>query len=141
MSKIQFIFHDRRVILNERKRLKLFLEQVFTKENKKIEKILIVFCSDAYLLCINKEFLKHDFYTDIITFDLGSSKGGIEAEIYISADRLKENAKMLNNPFELEVHRIIFHGVMHLCGYNDKTREERKLMTLKEDQYLKMYFK
>lgn len=141
MKKVQFIFHDRQLVLNNRKALKQFIEQIFMKEEKLLKKVSIIFCSDEYLLGINQEFLKHNYYTDIITFDLSVKGNGIEAEIYISVDRLKENARKLDISFIQEIHRIIFHGVMHLCGYKDKTKEEVRLMRLKEGQYLKMYFK
>lgn len=141
MKKVQFIFHDRQLVLNNRKALKQFIEQIFMKEEKLLKKVSIIFCSDEYLLGINQEFLKHNYYTDIITFDLSVKGTGIEAEIYISVDRLKENARKLDISFTQEIHRIIFHGVMHLCGYKDKTKEEVRLMRLKEGQYLKMYFK
>lgn len=140
MSKIQLIFHERQPVLNERKRLKLFIELMFKMENKGIKKLSIIFCSDDYLLGINREFLKHNFYTDIITFNLSPQGSGMEAEIYISVDRLKDNAKKLNISFIQEIHRVIFHGVIHLCGYKDKTKKEVKLMRQKEDHYLKLYF-
>lgn len=140
MSKIQLIFHERQPVLNERKRLKLFIELMFKMENKAIKKLSIIFCSDDYLLGINMEFLKHNIYTDIITFNLSPQGSGMEAEIYISVDRLKDNAKKLNISFIQEIHRVVFHGVIHLCGYKDKTKKEVKLMRLKEDHYLKLYF-
>lgn len=100
-----------------------------------------VFCSDDYLLDINRSFLQHDYYTDIITFDLtepGSKK--IDAEIYISVDTIRDNAQRFDTSITKELHRVIFHGVLHLCGYKDKTSKDQELMTRKEDHYLSLYF-
>ncbi len=99
--------------------------------------IAIILCSDEYLLDINKKFLSHDYYTDIITFDYTEGKR-ISGELYISIDRVKENAKQLGVSFPNELHRVMIHGVLHLCGYKDKTRKDREMMRTKEDQKLKM---
>ncbi len=107
-------------------------------EGKEIESVNYIFCTDKALLNINQQFLSHDFYTDIITFDLSDSKA-IQAEIYISVDRVKENAQNLGVSFKSELHRVIFHGVLHLCGYRDKKVEEIKGMRRKEEFYLKKY--
>ena len=98
-----------------------------------------IFCSDDFLLDINKQYLKHNYYTDIITFNLGADV--IEGEIYISIDRVKENAANYNTSFKRELHRVIFHGVLHLCGYKDKLNEEKMIMRAKEVRYLQEYFK
>lgn len=97
-----------------------------------------VFCSDEYLLSINKQFLKHDYYTDIITFDYSDS-GEISGEIFISIDRVGENAKIYQATFEKELARVIIHGVLHIVGYNDKTDKQQKEMTEKENFYLNFY--
>ena len=89
---------------------------------------------------INRQFLKHDYYTDIITFDL-SDTNAIHAEVYISIERVKENATTLKASFKSELHRVIFHGALHLCGYKDKSDTEKKKMRQKEDVYLSCYFK
>ena len=100
-----------------------------------------IFCSDEYLLEVNNNFLQHDFYTDIITFDLSLSKTSPTiGEIYISVDRVKENAITHKTSFELELHRVIFHGALHLCGYKDKTKKDALLMRDKEEDCLSMYF-
>ena len=93
------------------------------------------FCSDAYLLDINRTYLQHDYYTDIITFDLEGA-----AEIYISVDRVKENAQAEGVSFKQELHRIIFHGVLHLCGFSDKTASAKIEMTRQENKLLAHYF-
>jgi len=92
------------------------------------------------LLEINQQFLNHDFYTDIITFDL-SEKDSTQAEIYISIDRVKDNAKSLGTSFKSEIHRVIFHGALHLCGYKDKPGVEQVKMRQKEEFYLSKYSK
>ncbi len=141
MQKIEFYFLDRNPALKERTRLKLLIEKLFTLEKKKLGNLSYIFCSDEYLLGINKDFLKHDFYTDVITFDLSSSKVEIEGEVYLSVDRIKDNAKQLGVSFTEELHRVIFHGALHLCGYKDKTKMAKELMRSAENKYLKLYFK
>ncbi len=128
------------VTLKERTRLKTFLPELFRKEKKKLGQIQYVFCSDDYLLGINKQFLNHDFYTDIITFDLSNPGQPINAEIYISVDRVKDNAARFNTSLKQELHRVIFHGALHLCGYKDKTVKEEKMMRKMEEKYLDIYF-
>jgi len=126
--------------LPERSRLKAFIEQIFRKEKKDPHELHYIFCSDSYLLEINRKFLKHDYYTDIITFDLSRDKG-LNAEIYISIDRVKENASDLGISFRQELARVMFHGVLHLCGYKDKSPKDLKLMRQKEDYYLRLFAK
>jgi len=140
MQKVQFYSLDRTPSLNERTRLKLFIEKLFIIERNKLGNISYIFCSDEHLLTINREFLKHDFYTDVITFDLSSSKNKIEGEVYLSVDRIKDNAKAEGVSFREEVHRVIFHGALHLCGYKDKKREDIVKMRKMEEKYLKQYF-
>ena len=98
-----------------------------------------IFCSDDRLLEINKQFLNHDYYTDIITFNLSGANQPINAEIYISVDRVRENAGDFNSSVPMELHRVIFHGALHLCGYKDKTRKDQTEMRKMEDKYLEMY--
>jgi rRNA maturation RNase YbeY len=90
---------------------------------------------------MNKDFLQHDYYTDIITFGLSEKGAPVEAEIYISIDRVKDNARSLSESFKDEICRVIFHGALHLCGYQDKKKSEIALMRAKEDQYLRLYQK
>ena len=137
---IQFHFLQE-TYLRDRTRLKSFLPILFKKEKKQLESLQYIFCSDAYLLGINRQFLQHDYYTDIITFDLSEPGHPINAEIYISVDRVKENAQTFTNTFTRELHRVIFHGALHLCGYKDKKRGEEELMRKMEDKYLSLYFK
>jgi len=118
--------------------LKQFIESIFKKEKKRLKSINYIFVFDKRLLEINQQFLQHDFYTDIITFDL-SEGSSTQAEIYISIDRVRQNAKGLGVSFKSELHRVIFHGALHLCGYKDKTRREKERMREKEEFYLKKY--
>lgn len=134
-------FHfEKLVTLNGRRGLKVFISSIFKAEKINVNTISYVFCSDDYLLNINKQFLKHNYYTDIITFDLSSSsKEPKIAEIYISIDRVMENAQKHEVPLKQELHRVIFHGILHLCGYNDKSVKQIREMRKKEDYYLRNY--
>lgn len=127
--------------LSQRGHLKSFISTLFKKEGKRLGEISYIFCSDDYLLEINRQYLKHDYYTDIITFGLSEPGQPINAEIYISVDRVKENAGEFKTSFKRELHRVIFHGVLHLCGYKDKKKEDVALMRKMEEKYLNQYFK
>ncbi|MBL0180882.1 MAG: rRNA maturation RNase YbeY [Chitinophagaceae bacterium] len=141
MSKINFYFHDRKYAIKDRKGLKRALEHIFRKEKTKLQKLDYVFCSDDFLLDINKKFLKHNYFTDIITFDLSRLKNQVEGEVYISIDRVIDNAKTLKIPPKTELCRVIFHGALHLCGYSDKKRGEIEIMRAKEEEYLTYFLK
>lgn len=114
---------------------RLWITQAILKEGYELGEITIIFCNDLYLHSINLEFLKHDTFTDIITFDyvLGKQLNG---EIYISLERVKDNAAEYNVPFSEELNRVIIHGILHLCGYKDKTTLEIETMRRKEEEYL-----
>ena len=124
--------------LNNQEKISSWILKTFKAEEliKEIE-LSIIFCSDDALLEINKKFLNHDYYTDIITFPIEETNTVFEAELYISIDRVKENAKNLSIAFQDELHRIVIHGVLHLCGYKDKTNKEIEEMRFKENFYLK----
>jgi len=139
-SKVCFFFQAVTPVLTQRTKLKKYIHTILKAEGKKFESVNFIFCTDKALLEINRQFLNHDFYTDIITFNL-SETDLIRAEIYISDDRVKENAKNLGFTITSELHRVIFHGVLHLCGYGDKTAAEKKKMREKEQFYLNRYFK
>jgi probable rRNA maturation factor len=136
---IKFFSAGAKINLQEKTRLKLFINELFDKEGFKLASLSYIFCSDKYLLKLNQEFLKHDFYTDILTFDLSSKEVEKTGEIYISVDRVKENAKNLNCAVRSEIHRVIFHGALHLCGYKDKSKIEVARIRAAEDKYLKLY--
>lgn len=114
-----------------------WLKNIIITEQKKVGKITYVFCTDEALLKVNKEFLQHDYYTDVITFDYVKGKT-ISADIFVSLPRISENAETLNKSFNIELHRVLAHGILHLCGYNDKTDEEIQQMRQKEDFYLSL---
>jgi rRNA maturation RNase YbeY len=138
---INFNF-QKNISLTNRKGLKQFIIKIFKTEKVALESMSYVFCSDEFLLQINKDYLKHDYYTDIISFDLSLSKNSpIIAEIYISVDTIRDNAKRFETTIQQELHRVIFHGALHMCGYKDKTKKDQALMTVKEDEYLSLYFK
>ncbi len=139
-SKVCFFFQGVKPGLTNRTELKRYIQSVFKKEGRELGFINYIFCTDRALLEINRQFLSHDFYTDIITFNLSESKI-IQAEIYISTDRVKENAFQLGVSFKSELHRVIFHGVLHLCGYKDKTKEQKEEMRGIEEFYIKHYLK
>ena len=140
-NNIHFHFLKKNFSLINRSRLKIFINDLFKKEKKILEGLNYIFCSDDYLLDINKTHLSHDFFTDIITFDLSKGKKAIIGEIYISIDRVKENAGSYNSNFKKELHRVIFHGCLHLCGYKDNTKAQSSIMRNKEEEYLTRFFK
>jgi len=134
---IQFFSEDIDFELSESDPIIKWISQIVDLEEKSIEGLTYVFCSDSYLHDLNVTYLAHDTLTDIITFpyhETGSST--IEGDIFISIDRVKENAKGFETSFENELHRVIIHGALHLCGYKDKTEEEEKEMRRKENEAL-----
>ena len=141
MKQVQFRSADRLLVLPGKTALKDFICELFQKEKRELGSITYVFCSDKFLLKINQDFLQHDYYTDIISFELSDKRDPAEAEIYISIDRVKENAKTLGVSFKQEVLRVIFHGALHICGYKDKSRAEQQIMRKKEDTYIGLFTK
>jgi len=140
INTVHFYFENVHLTLKERGNLKGFINNLIIKEKRKLNKLNYIFCSDQALLRINRKYLGHNFYTDVVTFDLSSSPKEILADIYISVARIKENAKNLQIPIKEELHRVMFHGLLHLCGYNDKTEQQKKLMRKMEDFYTTLYF-
>lgn len=111
--------------------------QVCETESKNLGEISVVFCSDEHLLEMNKEYLQHDYYTDIITFDY--TQGDlVSGDLFISVDRVEDNADEFDVPFQDELHRVCVHGLLHLCGYKDKSPDDEKLMRLKENEMLEL---
>jgi len=131
---IQFFFENIDIIsLSDA--TKNWLINLIKNEQKKVGEINYIFCDDEYLLKVNRDFLQHDYYTDIITFDYVKGKT-IAGDIFVSLPRISENAETHSKDFNLELHRVLAHGILHLCGYKDKTEEEIKEMRNKEDYYL-----
>jgi len=126
-------------VLRNRTRLKQYLVLLCKMEHKTIDEINFVFCSDEFLLNLNQQFLNHDTYTDIISFDYTEKGGSIKGEIYISTERVRDNATHFDSSFIYELHRVIFHGVLHLCGYKDKLKADQTVMRAKEEFYLRKY--
>lgn len=115
-----------------------WLLSVIASEGKNLGEINYIFCDDAYLLSINQQYLDHDTYTDIISFDT-SEGNDLSGDIFISVERIKENAQQFNVSVDDELMRVLAHGILHFCGYKDKTDDEAKLMREKEDEKLKMF--
>ncbi|MCG8332656.1 MAG: rRNA maturation RNase YbeY [Chitinophagales bacterium] len=123
---------------NDEQRYIDWIQYIIKKEKKELLQLTYIFCSDSYLHQINVEYLNHDTLTDIITFPY-TEPPLIEGDIFISIDRVKENAVKYGVSFEDELHRVIIHGVLHLCGYPDKTEEEAKVMRKKEEEALEIW--
>ncbi|MDP6908489.1 MAG: rRNA maturation RNase YbeY [Flavobacteriales bacterium] len=117
--------------------LEKWLSEVCSTEKKRLEHLTYIFCADDYLLKINQKYLQHDYYTDVITFD-NSENTSISGDVFISIDRVKENASGISVPFGDELHRVMVHGLLHLIGFNDKTERQKSDMTSREDFYLSL---
>ncbi|MEN9458437.1 MAG: rRNA maturation RNase YbeY [Bacteroidota bacterium] len=141
MTKINFRSGDRSFVFPNKTHLKSFIASIFKKEKRELGSINYIFCSDDMLLKINQDFLQHNYYTDIITFGLNEPGEPIEAEIYVSIDRVKDNANQQSVSYQNEMQRVLFHGALHLCGYKDKKKSEIMVMRQKEDQYLHLITK
>jgi rRNA maturation RNase YbeY len=137
---IHFYFLYKPFLFPNRRNLKKFIEQLIADEGYNIHYLNYIFCSDQYLNIYNKQYLNHNTLTDIITFPFNEPYEPITGDIYISIDRIKENAHFFKTTFSKELHRVIFHGVLHLCGYKDKTKNQKELIRNKEDYYLYKYF-
>ncbi|MDQ6609360.1 MAG: rRNA maturation RNase YbeY [Bacteroidota bacterium] len=139
-AKIYFHYATSGFSFTNRKRLKHFLQELFNEEGKKIDTVNYIFCSDEELLAINIKYLGHDFYTDTITFEFSETNQRLFADVYISIERVKENSKEFKFSFNDELHRVIFHSSLHLCGYKDKLKHQVLQMRNKEEDYLNQYF-
>jgi rRNA maturation RNase YbeY len=136
MPSVNFFEEDVRFNLQHKNKVKEWVKTTISSEGYKLKELNYIFCSDSYLLGINQQYLNHDTYTDIITFDNSEKKEIIEGDIFISIDRIRENAEKFATGELNELHRVIIHGALHLLGYKDKTAGDKKLMTAKEDHYL-----
>lgn len=136
---IHFFEEEINARLKQRNSHKTWLKNCILAENGKKEHINFIFCDDAYLLNINKEYLQHDTYTDIITFDLSTKPNQLLADIFISVERVAENAEKFKIDYEQELRRVMVHGVLHLLGYKDKSKKDQEHMRAKENEYLQKF--
>ena len=136
-------FHEQEIKsgLKDKRKLSSFLDALVNKHLDKVKKITLnyIFCTDVFLLEMNQQYLNHNTLTDIITFDLGESESELIGEIYISVERVKENAIKFETTYPDELHRVIFHGALHLCGFKDKKEADQKIMRQMENSCLKDY--
>jgi len=140
MTSIFFNDFDIKSSLFHKGKFKDFITNIFRAENKRLERVDIIFCQDAYLLELNKIFLNHNFYTDTLTFILSKVKEPLLGEIYISIDRIKVNSKDFRDTYQNELARVVIHGCLHLCGYADKPKKEALLMIKRQEKYLNNWF-
>ncbi len=133
---INFFAEDISFNLKRKGFVRTWIRDTIIAENHRLKLLNFIFCSDAYLLNINQQYLNHDTYTDIITFDNSDTKQEIVGDVFISLDRIRENAKELDVNETDELHRVMIHGTLHLLGYPDKGKSAKALMTEKEDLYL-----
>jgi probable rRNA maturation factor len=136
MAAINFFSEDTEYILKNKLQLKRWIKDTIKAEGYRLNELNYILCSDAYLLQINQQYLNHDTYTDIVTFDNSEKPGTITGDVFISVDRTQENAQTFKVSAETELHRVMIHGALHLLGYLDKKPADKKLMTEKENQYL-----
>jgi probable rRNA maturation factor len=137
--KVKFHYQDVSFPFRQRNLLKQFILWVFKKEGRGVSAVNYIFCTDEYLFQLNQSYLGHDTYTDIITFDLAGPGEPVVADIYISVNRVAENAKSFHTAFQSELLRVIFHGVLHLCGYKDKTKKDIHAMRSAEDRLISRF--
>ena len=135
---IRFFSEETDYRLSDAETISGWIEDIIRAHHFQIEEINYIFCSDQYLLEINKKHLNHDYFTDIITFDNSDQEYQIEADIFISIDRVIENASDQSVKMETELHRVMIHGVLHLLGFGDKSPQEKKVMREKEDACLSL---
>ncbi len=136
MCNLEIFFEELQPFNINRDIIESVINKIILNELKEGGSISVIFCHDDYLLDINKQYLNHNYFTDIITFDYTENEI-IGGDLFISVDRLKENAKKYDTEFIIELYRVVFHGILHLLGYNDKTNDEKVIMKEKENHYLK----
>lgn len=137
-GRIHYFSEDTAFNLKDKRKINSWIKKTIELESFNPGDINLIFCSDSYLLKLNQEYLNHHTLTDIITFDSSEEENTISGDIFISIDRIKENAENLNVHFTTELHRVIIHGILHLCGYTDKSKDEKTAMREKEDHYLSL---
>ncbi len=141
MASVNYFVEDVDFKIVSRRKMSKWIKESITSEDKQIGEISFIFCSDQYLNQINIEFLNHTDFTDIITFNQSeSATSDLTGDIYISIERVGENSIKFGTPFEEELNRVMIHGIMHLVGYNDKTKNQKRQMREKEDTYLNLRY-
>jgi len=136
LGTITFNNHGLKFLLKDKLLIKSLIARIFAEEKVHFNSVSYVFCNDDFLLKLNQQYLNHDTFTDILTFTLSNSSLPIVSEIYISIERVKDNAHDLKIEFLSELYRVIIHGILHLCGYSDTSKVEKSQMRKKEDYYL-----
>ena len=137
-SNINYFSENINYSLNEEKRISRWLHLIAKSENFKISELNYIFCDDKFLYSLNVEYLNHDTFTDVISFDYSEGTGQIIGDIYISIERIFENANIFKKTIDNELYRVMAHGLLHLFTYSDKTKSEKSIMTNKEDYYLSL---
>ncbi len=139
---VKYFEENVRSRLSDRRKLSKFLKSLVNTYRPEVKQLdlTFIFCNDDYLLRINQDYLNHETFTDIITFNLSETTAQLQGEIYISSERVQENAGKFQVDYTQELHRVIFHGVLHLCGFKDKTSTQKEQMRAEEDKCLKQYF-
>ncbi len=137
-KEIHFFSEEIKFVLPNKNKVRKWISEVFRQERKELVSLNYVFCSDAFLLDLNIKYLHHDGYTDVITFNNADFSNRIISDVFISVERVRDNSKTFNTLFIEEIHRVMIHGLLHLCGYNDKKRSEIETMRKKEDYYLSL---
>ena len=138
MPAINFFNEDIAFVLRNKTLLRQWIDKVVRKEGYSVKELNIVFCSDKFLRKMNRHYLHHDYYTDVITFVDSKEKKLIGGEIFISKQRVKENGRIFKTSFKNELHRVIIHGVLHLMDFKDKSKRDKTQMQKKEDYYLSL---
>lgn len=136
---IHFFTEDISFRLNSKKKLRSWLDAAIREEGRETGGLCYIFCSDSYLLEINNTYLRHNTYTDIVTFDHSDNPSVVAGDIFISVERVRENASAFRTSRQDELLRVMIHGVLHLCGYKDKKKPDRSIMREKEDHYIRIY--
>lgn len=127
---------DSKYIVKGKRKISKWIQSSIMEEGKVLESVSFNLCSDSFILKLNNKSLQHDYFTDIITFELNEINQPIIGDIYISIDRVKENSRLFKNTFTQELNRVMIHGILHLCGYKDKSKKDQQLMRVKENYYL-----
>lgn len=140
-AEVNINYIDKRTSVLKKRLIRNLILKIVSRETRKLNYANINLCSDEYLLEMNRTHLQHDYYTDIITFQLNNKNEPIETDLYISLDRVKDNAKSNGIAFKEELHRVIIHGILHCCGYKDKSKNDIKKMREKENEYLLLWVK